>query len=144
MLEALLADRFHLKVHRETKEMPIYALVVAKNAPKLKESPAEAEFSMSFGGRGQTIELKVSKGTMSRLATQLSNDGGRKVVDMTKLTGNYDYTLSYVDDRRAVAPEQDGPSLFTAIQEQLGLRLESQKGPVDVLVVDHADKPSEN
>ena len=144
MLRALLEDRFHLVVHRETKEMPIYALVVAKGGPKLKESPADGQTRMSMGSKGQTIEMKFSKWNMERLASQIEGNEGRKVVDKTGLAGEYDFTLSYVDDRRANGGDQDGPSLFTAVQEQLGLRLEAQKGPVEMLVVDHADKPSQN
>jgi uncharacterized protein (TIGR03435 family) len=144
MLRSLLEDRFRLKVHREIREQPVYSLGVAKEGPKLKTSSADEQPGMALGSKGQTIEMRFSKWTMARLARQISVNEGRKVLDKTELSGEYDFTLSYVDDRRAVGGQQDGPSLFTALQEQLGLKLESQKGPVEVLVIEHADKPSEN
>jgi uncharacterized protein (TIGR03435 family) len=144
MLRALLEDRFHLKVHRKVKEQSVYSLVVAKGGPKLKTSSADEQSGMTLGSKGQTLEMRFSKWNMARLAGQISGNEGRKVVDKTGLSGEYDFTLSYLDDRRAVGGQEDGPSLFTALQEQLGLKLESQKGPVEVLVIDHADKPSEN
>ncbi len=144
MLRALLEDRFHLKVHRETREQPIYSLVIAKGGPKLKASSADEQPSVTLESKGQRVEMLFSKWDLTRLAGQISANEGRKVVDKTGLSGEYDFTLSYVDDRRAVGGQQDGPSLFTALQEELGLKLVSQKGPVEVLVIDHADKPSEN
>ena len=144
MLRALLEDRFQLKVHRETREQPVYSLVVAKGGPKLKASSEDARPGMTLESKGQAVEILFSKWDMARLAGQISGNEGRKVVDKTGLSGEYDITLSYADDRRAAGGQQDGPSLFTALQEQLGLKLESQKGPVEVLVIDHAEKPSEN
>lgn len=144
VLRAVLADRFHLKVHRENKEMAIYALVVAKGGPKLKESAADAQPGMTLGGRGQMVDMKFTGWPMARLAQQIEGNEDRKVVDKTGLTGSYDFTLSYLQDRGADAPKQDGPSLFAAVQEQLGLKLESQKGLVEILVVEHADRPSTN
>ena len=144
MLRALLEDRFHLKVHRETKEQPVYSLVVAKGGPRLKNSPTDDQPRMTLASKGQGLEMQFWNWDMTRLAGQISGNEGRKVLDKTGLSGEYDFTLSYVDDRRAVGAQQDGPSLFTALQEQLGLKLESQKGPVEVLVIDHADQPAEN
>jgi len=157
MLEALLVDRFHLKITRETKELPIYTLVVAKGGPKMKEATQEA----AEGGRPQNSmgrgRLNFQRGPMSILAMQLSNQLGRTVVDKSGLTGNYDYTLEWTPDpgqqqlgpREVGGPEREapadpnGPSIFTALQE-LGLKLESTKGPVEILVIDHVAKPTEN
>jgi uncharacterized protein (TIGR03435 family) len=137
MFQALLADRFQLRIHRETKEMPVYALVVTKNGPKLKESVAEA-FSLSLSGGRQGTELTVLKGGMEQLATQLSNGGAdRPVMDKTGLAGTYDYKLNWSSD-------PDGLSLPIALQEQLGLKLEPQKAPIEMLIVDRAQKPSAN
>jgi uncharacterized protein (TIGR03435 family) len=149
MMQSLLADRFKLTVHQETKEMPIYALVVAKNSPKLQPSKAE---ETEFGGsRGQFLCQKVP---MSMLAGQLRRLLGRPVHDETGLTGEYDFKLEWTPDEppanagtaeaRTAPPDRTGPSIFTALQEQLGLRLESRKGVVVVLVVDRVERPSEN
>jgi uncharacterized protein (TIGR03435 family) len=144
MLQTLLADRFHVKVHLETKEMPVYALVVGKNGPKLKESVAE-KFSLTMRGV-QGVEITVLKGSMEQLATQLSGSGtDRPVLDKTGLTGTYDYTLNWTPERDGVPPpDSSGVTLPIAVQEQLGLKLESQKAPIEILVVDHAEKPSAN
>lgn len=144
VLRAVLEDRFHLKAHRENKEMAIYALVVAKGGAKLKESAADAQPGMTLGVRGQMVDMKFTAWSMARLAEQIAGNENRKVVDKTGLTGSYDFALSYLQDRGADAPNQDGPSLFAAVQEQLGLRVESQKGLVEMLVVEHADRPSPN
>ncbi|MBZ5604970.1 MAG: TIGR03435 family protein [Acidobacteriia bacterium] len=162
MLRDLLADRFGLKIHRESKELPIYALVVAKNGPKLEESKQQAPAD-GDRPRGQTIRMGRGQVSgelmqMSMLVNQLSTILGRNVVDKTGLTGRYDIKMSWTPEDgegglfRGPRPDgppppasgDSGPSLFTAIQEQLGLRLDSQKGPVDLIVVDHVDKPSEN
>jgi uncharacterized protein (TIGR03435 family) len=103
MLQTLLADRFRLKVHRETKEMPVYALVAGKGGPKLKESVAE-KFSLTMRGT-QGVAIRVSKGSMEQLATQLSGSGAdRPVLDKTGLTGTYDYTLNWTPERDGVPP----------------------------------------
>jgi uncharacterized protein (TIGR03435 family) len=151
MLQTLLADRFNLTVHRETREQPIYALVIAKGGPKLHESSEEALVPViqkrANGGF-------VNRGApMSTLTVVLSQQVGRTVVDKTGLKGRYDFSLEY-ERRRAgrgdpddpePAPSPDGlPSVYTALQEQLRLKLESQKGPVEFIVVDHAEKPSAN
>lgn len=146
MLQTLLADRFRLKVHREKKQSPVYALVVAKNGPKLKASTAYQP-SYSLGGRGRTVQLISQKTTMEYFALQLSNTGqtGREVVDKTGLTGSYDFELNWASENDG-GPSLDSnvPDLFTALQEQLGLKLESRKAFVETLVVDHAEKPSPN
>lgn len=155
MLQSLLEDRFQLKAHRETKEMPIYALQVAKGGPKIKENSGEPGPNIRMG-RGQ---ITFKKGTLQMLATQLSNQTGRVVVDQTGLKGEYDFQLEFTPDLGQGGgpfgpfPEgpgspppanQNGPTLFTALQEQLGLRLESTKGPVEMLVIDRIEKPSDN
>jgi uncharacterized protein (TIGR03435 family) len=151
ILQAVLANRFQLKVHHETKEMPVYALVVGKNGPKLKESAPDATFGSNFE-IGPLARMTNKKTPMSRLAEFLSTQADRPVVDETGLTGFYDFTLewNFTDDQRAAGvgvrgdPDSAGPSVFTAVQEQLGLRLEKTKAPIDVMVIDHAEKPSEN
>jgi len=141
MLQSLLADRFKLKVHRETKERPIYALVVAKGGFKLKESPAsEVNNPMSGWNPGR---IEVRGGSIGNLAFGLSDVLGRVVVDKTGITGKFHITLEWAPDELQGTPDA-GPSVFTAIQEQLGLKLESTKGPVEILVVDHVEMPSEN
>ena len=171
MLQALLADRFKLTVHRETKEIPVYAIVIAKNGPKLQESKPGDTYPNGlkgadgrggvglFGGRGGPL---VGQGTpIATLATVLSQQLGRVVLDKTGLNGKYDFTLQWVPDQgqagmgsgadgsqpvteSPASVESSGPSIFTAIQEQLGLKLESQKAPVDILVIDRAEWPSGN
>ena len=154
LLQKLLADRFHLTFHKETKEMPLYALVIGKNGSKLKKTSDGAGRAQIRLGRGQLSGTAMS---MDFLATQLSRQLSRMVVDKTGLDGAYDVELSWTSEDGpprgpgegpegggAAPPESTGPSIFTALQEQLGLKLESQKGPVVVYVVDHAEKPSEN
>jgi uncharacterized protein (TIGR03435 family) len=169
MVQSLLADRFHLQVHRETKEMPVYALVIGKNGSKLKPSappPPDADAPgpkgpMGPGRRFQGMrmgrgELEAQSAAVAFLAQSLSNALGRTVIDETGLKGTFDFTLKWTPDEsqgpmmrppgEAAAPPPDasGPDIFTAIQEQLGLKLESKKGPVDILVIDHAEPPSAN
>jgi uncharacterized protein (TIGR03435 family) len=138
MLQALLTERFSLKFHREVKDMPGYALVVGKNGPKFKEAKGE-EVSMSFGpngkpGRGPN-SVTMRKYSMSKFADLLTNFGN-PIVDKTGLTGYYEFTLSWDEDA--------GPTLGTALQEQLGLKLEPQKVPMLYIVIESARKPSEN
>ena len=154
-LRALLADRFQLVVHKETKEQPIYALVMSKSGAKLKEAKvvegARQGMSMNRG------RLEAMAAPMEMLGATLSNVTGRPVVDKTGLTGKYDFVLEWTPDAGAdaraqgfgdginePAPAPGGPTIFTALQEQLGLRLESQKGPVQNIVIDRVEKPSEN
>ncbi|HYL36545.1 MAG TPA: TIGR03435 family protein [Bryobacteraceae bacterium] len=154
MLRALIEDRFQLKIHRETKELPAYALLVAKNGSKL--APAESEGRGIRTGPGSLSFKRIG---MAGLAAQLSTQLGRVVFDKTGLTGEYAVTLEYAPEPGQGGPEALGlppqaykappvddnrPSIFTALQEQLGLRLESEKGPVEMLVVDHVEKASGN
>jgi uncharacterized protein (TIGR03435 family) len=143
MLQSLLADRFQLKIHRETKEVAAYALVVGKNGHKMKESSADAPGS-NFTRGGIAMHMEYSRGTMERLAGQLSGTAGRPVVDKTGLNGYYKYTLDWTPANRTPESDSDTPSLFTALQEQLGLKLQPAKVPYEFLVIDHAEKPSDN
>jgi uncharacterized protein (TIGR03435 family) len=138
MVQALLADRFQLKFHRETKEQPVYTLVLAKSGPKLKEVKTVGR-GVGIGMRGR---LNGNGADMETLASVLSTRLGRSVVDRTGLKGFYDFVVTWTPDE--VQPDTPGPSLFTALQEQLGLKLESSKGPVEILVIDHVEKPTEN
>jgi uncharacterized protein (TIGR03435 family) len=146
MVQALLADRFGLVVHLETRELPIYALVVAKGGPKLGALRETGSWINTGNGR---IEVQMQN-SVAVLAEELSKVAGRDVVDKTGMTGRYHLTLKWTPDD-ATAPSSGngatadaGPSLFTAIEEQLGLKLEPAKGPVEVLVIDHAEMPSAN
>ena len=139
-VRALLADRFKLAVHAETKEMPIYALVVAKNGPHLV--PSKSEGFRINNRNGLVICNKV---TMKQFAENtLTYRTGRTVVDKTGISGEFDFELKFVEDKAAAAGDTSAPDFLTVMREQLGLVLESQKGPVEVLVVDHAEKASTN
>jgi uncharacterized protein (TIGR03435 family) len=197
MLQNLLADRFKMTVHRETKELPMYSLVVAKSGPKLKESPeisaeeASKEpappplltgppkmgpdgfpnLPLPSGGRGGLFMIRTPLGTrmmaqrqtMQDLAGRLSSLLSKPVTDATGMKAKYDFTLTFsmeglADNMPMPPPGGEGgrgprempdveppQNLFSAIQSQLGLKLEPKKGPVDLIVVDHAEKnPTEN
>jgi len=144
MVQALLADRFQLKVHRETQDVPIYALVIGKGGPKFQPSAPDASGGYSVRAGDNGLHMEVKRGTMEQLARQLSNTAGRPVMDKTGLTGNYAYTLDWFPADRTPPPDLDAPSMFAALQEQLGLRLESTKGPMEKLVIDYVEKPTEN
>jgi uncharacterized protein (TIGR03435 family) len=144
MVQALLAERFGLVVHRETRELPIYALVVAKCGPTFLANQAGGTTIDRNRGR---IQIEGGGNTVSLLAEQLAETLGRVVVDQTGVSGRYKLVLTWTPDDIEASPSSvpdSGPSLFTALQEQLGLRLESRRGPVEVLVVDQAVLPSPN
>jgi uncharacterized protein (TIGR03435 family) len=145
MMLALLTDRFHLKVHTEMKEMPVYELVVAKAGPKFKQSPPGTKKLLILKSKGKGVMMTVTSGDMAQLAGQFSkrNNVDRPVIDKTGLTETYDYQLEWGDDTTAGA-DPGVESIFSAFPEQLGLRLLATKAPVQVLIVDHAEKPSEN
>jgi len=154
MLRALLAERFALVAHWETKEMPVYALVVAKSGARLKENPAGSGVTR-FNRKGRDVELVFSGTPLDSLIRQLPRMPGvdRPVLDETGLTGKYDFQLTLTDFQLGMNVEQrgipeadaEGPSVFTALTDQLGLKLESKKIPLDVLVIDRAEKvPTEN
>jgi uncharacterized protein (TIGR03435 family) len=140
MLQGLLIERFKLKFHREIKDMPGYTVVIAKNGPKLQVSKSEdSGFSFGAGGkpaREGPVCLTAQKWTPSALANLLTQMGRGPAVDKTGLTGEYDFKLCWNDT--------DGPSLFSALQEQLGLKFEAQRVPVSFLIIDSAQRPTEN
>jgi uncharacterized protein (TIGR03435 family) len=178
MLQALLADRFKLTLHREIKPLGVYVLVIAKSGPKLEEAkpgntylngikdngeplgPGVFKLGRYVGGRGELIGQGLPMSTLVQLLSEKILN--RSVLDNTGLTGNYDFTLQWIIagesqgpmfkearyDQQVTGsthpPESSGPSLFTAIQEQLGLKLESQNGPTEDFVIDHAEEPSED
>jgi uncharacterized protein (TIGR03435 family) len=143
--QALLADRFQLKLHHEMKDVPAYALVVGKNGPKMKASGPDATSQTTLPvAQAPTKRVASAKITMTRLALILTSYAGRPVVDQTGLEGTYDVTLEWAADDETPDAKLDAPALFTAVQEQLGLRLDPHKLPMDVLVIDHAERPSEN
>ena len=183
MIRALLAERFKLAVHNETKDSPIYALIVARSdgklGPQLKKSETDCG-AMVVGGRGRgpmpppgppqpgdqiPCGMRIGPGNLvmggsplSQFANSLGMFAGRVVLDRTGLTGSYDVNLTWTPDQVAqrppgadgppqingVAVDPNGPSLFTAVQEQLGLKLDSQRGPVEMLIIDRAEKPVED
>ncbi len=189
MIQALLTDRFKLTIKHETKNLPIYALVVAKNGPKIQPSKDDASGPQGVPGGmmfrnqpGALAQVTFQGASMSSVAQILNQQLGRTVIDKTGLKGKYDFTLKFAPDPALMArmmgpkgpgpgpgpgpgasaapgagaeagavpgmasgaPDVSGPSIFTAIQQQLGLKLVSQKGPVDVLVIEHAEQPSED
>ncbi len=147
MLKTLLAERFNLKVHHEMKEMPVYALVVGKNGPKFKESAPDANFFGKHGVNGRNQNVTASKYTMELLAKDIRGFFGvdRPVADKTGLTGTYDIKMEATPEFRINRdPELGDISVFTAVQAQLGLRLEPQKAMIEILVVDRLEKPSTN
>jgi uncharacterized protein (TIGR03435 family) len=165
MVQSLLADRCKLKVHHETKILPTYALVIAKGGFKLKDADPNNTYAnvktpvgvpsagmMRVMVMGPGYNLTAQAIPISRLVGQLSVMVRGPVVDKTGLTGKYDFTLQWAPDQRAAPPDENGslpqadsgPSIFTALQEQLGLKLESTKSPLDTIVVDHIERPSEN
>ncbi len=173
MVQSMFAQRFKLKVSYETKELPIYALVVAKHGPKLTESkmlPPGPLGSYPPGplmhmGRDQLAAMGAPIGMLAYALSQQPELGGREVVDQTRLKGRYVFALKWTpwqskaggmaaspgfggDTANGVgtapAPDSSGPSIFTAIQQQLGLKLKPEKGSVEVLVIDHIEPPSPN
>jgi uncharacterized protein (TIGR03435 family) len=187
MIRALLADRFKLAVHNETKELPIYALVLARSdgklGPQIKKSETDCAAVMAAargrgpgamppppggpgrGGDNMPCGMRIGPGALtmggsplSQFAQSLGMFAGRIVLDRTGLAGAYDINLTWTPDQmprpagggdqppliNGAAVDPNGPSLFTAVQEQLGLKLDSQRGPVETLVIDRAEKPVEN
>jgi uncharacterized protein (TIGR03435 family) len=136
MLQTLLADRFKLAVHREAKPIQVYVLEVAKNGPKLEKGDGTGAKTESRRGR-----IEAANSTMDRFAEVVSRQVDLPVVNHTGLEGAFNFKLQWAPPN---AKDSDGPSIFTALQEQLGLRLRSQKTPVEVLVIDHAELPTEN
>jgi uncharacterized protein (TIGR03435 family) len=169
MLQPALADRFKLKVHTETKQLPVFELVVAKGVSKLKEATPGDTYANGIKGPdgvGRGGMMRMGRGQLSgqavpigNLVNMLSQQLHQTVIDKTGLAGKYDLELNWTPDqgsdpmfkgpdgappRADTAPDASGPSIFTAVQEQLGLKLQSTKGPVETLVIDHIEMPSEN
>jgi len=155
MLRSLLEERFHLKAHHESREMPVYALTVAKNGPKLPAPnpeacttpvPGKPEPTAPPCGRvrismsPQGVLMEGGTAAISELTRVLAIPLSRPVVDHTGLGGAYDIRLLFTED----ASDASSTGIFTAIQEQLGLRLESVKAPIDVLVIDRIERPTSN
>ncbi|MGA3236868.1 MAG: M56 and DUF3738 domain-containing protein [Bryobacteraceae bacterium] len=150
MLQTLLADRFKLSLHRETRELPVYALVADKGVPKLKlhESPDSVQPLI----KGYAGGIAFQNVPLSRLAWFLSTQADRTVLDQTGIKGSYDFNLEWTLDAPAKGHSLDSSSerdpfsasILTAVREQLGLKVESQRGPVLFLSVEHVEKPSEN
>lgn len=148
MLQTFLSERFELRLHRENKEMPVFALRVAAGGSKLKVSAADVP-STTLRPGATLNRLTVAKAAMTQLALSLSSFAGRPVFDETGLTGTYDYQLEWTRElpsglAATNGPDAEAPSLVTALREQLGLRLEPDRRLVEVLVVDHLAMPSEN
>ena len=180
MVRTLLAERFKLVVHNETKDQPIYGLIMARSdgrlGPQLKKAEVDCAAQMAaMRGRGPARGLPppgpsqpgdvipcgirigpgnmaVGGSTLAQFANNLGMFVGRVVLDRTGLTGSYDFTLTWTPDQMPQRPpgapevpiDPNGPSIFTAVQEQLGLKLDSQRGPVEMLVIDRVEKPVEN
>jgi uncharacterized protein (TIGR03435 family) len=158
MLQPVLADRFKLRLHHETRTLPVYNIVLAKGGLKMKESvpPATADpgshLSLTGTPPRRCFPKSVGNGlrvehdcTMNDIRNILEGPSGRYLIDKTGLTGHYDFELHWTpDDTPANSPLADGPSIFTAVQEQLGLKLERSTAPVDVLVIDSAQLPTPN
>jgi uncharacterized protein (TIGR03435 family) len=165
MLQSLLEDRFNLKSHRETKESTVYELAVGKGGPKIKLNPDQTSPDVNgpapLGAGPNRGAIRIGAGsltgnavTLARFTRFLSQRLDRTVVDKTNLAGSFDIQLQWTPDAgdnpfdpggNALPPaDSSRPSIFAAIQEQLGLKLESASAPVDVFVIDHVEKPSEN
>jgi len=157
MMRNLLADRFHLRFHWETKEMSMYALTVDKSGSRLTpHNAANAGDPWIEQTRVMPFHAKwiATFASMDLFAFRLSAIMDRPVIDQTGLKGDYDFTLTYTMDLPPNIPpnallngqpiDTTGPTIFQALQQQLGLRLEPRKGPVPVMVIDHVEKPGEN
>lgn len=162
MLQTLLAERFQLKVHWESREMPVYALVVDKNGPKLRAAKPDEEVDMWIEPTPQGARMVGHRATMQQLAGFLGEWMRRTVLDKTGLSGEYDFRTEWTPDERepigtelmigtrlrqaeeGSTPPEDapGPSLPAALRERLGLKLESAKAPVRILLIDRVEKPS--
>ena len=178
MVQTLLEDRFKLKVHRETRQLPVYDLVVARDGVKMKRSedqappnfddqvdetfnlsapPPRGEAFTTRSPSGETVLTGTAIGISPNLSTRrphsllphglttlLSANISRAVIDKTNLKGLFDFRLQFTPDNLLGNPDASGGSIFTAVQEQLGLKLESSKGPIEVIVIDSVERPSEN
>jgi uncharacterized protein (TIGR03435 family) len=154
MQQPILIDRFQLKFHHETKILPVYELVIEKGGPKFQPSRITGDQkaanrmgagSLHTNNHGGNADMTSTAVQMSSLVNVLAREVQRIVVDKTGLTGKYDLDLTWSrDDGATSTPDLNAPSIFTALQEQLGLHLQPAKSPVGTLVVDHVELPSEN
>jgi uncharacterized protein (TIGR03435 family) len=154
MLRTLLADRFNLTLHREPRELPIYELTLARNGAKVKESmPSTEEYLINRMFPNNRVLLPARNVTMAQFASMLQRSVlDRPVLDKTGLSAKYDFDLEWTRDETQFGGQlpvtqvdnPKKPDLFTALQEQLGLKLESSKGPVEILVIENVQKPTEN
>jgi uncharacterized protein (TIGR03435 family) len=169
MMQALLADRFNFTAHHETKDVPIYSMLIAKNGSKLQEPKPDETYdhglkspegqpykdAIFFSGRGGTLTMSAQAASMTSLASVLSGQLNRPVIDKTGLTGFYDFSFPFAPEEiqsasvpsagpTPAAPESNLPTLMVAIEEHLGLKLESGKGPAPIIVIDRIEKPSGN
>jgi bla regulator protein blaR1 len=156
MIQKLVADRFKLTFHSDKKELPVYVLSVAKGGPKLTKSEGDPNGLPGLFFRGRPGDLGVRNANMADFRGLMQSAVlDRPVIDETGLTGRYDFTLVWTPDESQfsgmgakIPPPTDTanapPNLYTAIQEQIGLKLEATKAPADVMVIDHVDKPSAN
>lgn len=141
MVRSLLTDRFRLAMHRETRDLPLYNLVLEKGGPKIAINETGGPQHVSQQN-GHAVFHNVP---ISRLTPYLSTQVGRFVVDKTGLTGKYDFILDYVPARDSLQPVgPSGPSIFDALKERLGMKLEPGRGPVEIFHIDHVERPSEN
>jgi uncharacterized protein (TIGR03435 family) len=143
----LLEERFGLKVHKETKEMAVYAILVAKGGEKIPRSMGDPNGSSdeNESSNGGQVTMRMTNISMREFAPDLAFFLDRPAIDQTGLTGRYDFLLKWTaDDSRAPTDGTAPPGLFTAIQQQIGLKLEPAKAPVDVLIVDAVQRPSAN
>jgi bla regulator protein blaR1 len=156
MMQAMLEDRFKLKVHRETREMPVYVLTAEKNGHKMRPAKAPNAAPELRGFQGREGEFNAAAVNLTQLVNLLQQFVGRPIIDKTGDTALYDFTLRWSSDggqadpfapgAPAIAPPADAsdPTLFGALQDQLGLRLNSEKGPVEIIVIDSIERPTEN
>lgn len=145
MLKDLLRERFHLEMHREIRMLPALVLETAKSGPKL-EKAEEGEAGTNTIGNNASVSITAHNTDMDSFARILARQMDLPVVNQTELKGIFNFKLQWVRDNGRIGDSapQEGASIFTAIQEQLGLHLRSQKSPIEVLIIDRAERPSKN
>lgn len=144
MYKKLLADRFHLVLHPETRQMPVYVVTVAKGGPLLKVADPSETVNTANSGNSKQRTLRFTNMSMHEFAENLNFYEDRPVIDQTSLPGRYDFTLKWTYEVSAEDQPGTPPSIFTAMREQLGLKMDAVKGPAEVLVIDRLERPSEN
>ena len=146
MLQKLLSSRFGLQMHHDQRELSIYALTAAKGGPKLEKSKSDSDAlpNQSGHGIGSAQTMKFTNDSMADFAQTMQLMVDRPVIDQTNLHGRYDFTLLWTPDTLRAAEPDAPPGLFTAVQEQLGLKLEATRAPADVFVIDAATRPTQN